>query len=439
MKNETSNYKLVLGLEIHLHINTEKKMFCGCSAHIHDAAPNTHTCPVCLGLPGALPVPNYDAVKKTQLLGLATNCTLNQNSKFDRKHYFYPDLSKGYQISQYEEPLCENGYIELSNGEKALIARIHLEEDTAKSVHENGETLLDFNMAGMPLVEIVTEPCFTDVKDAVEFSKKIQDLVKHIGIGDVNMEKGQMRLEANISLRTPEMERNDDLPNYKVEVKNINSFRFMEKAVLYEIERQSELLLNGEKVIQENRGWDDHKGVTKSQRSKEEAHDYRYFPEPDIPPMAFDEAHIEELRSILPELPDEIRKRLIMQYEISENNAEYLSVYPGLALLEKFEEICTHNIEPNKVANLLLNKQDYKELTVDEFVKRYEDEAQKVDDAGELSQHVEKVLAENPDAVEKIKSGKEAVYKFLIGMVMRETKGKADAETVENLLREKLR
>ncbi|MFC1700498.1 Asp-tRNA(Asn)/Glu-tRNA(Gln) amidotransferase GatCAB subunit B, partial [Patescibacteria group bacterium] len=223
--------KLVLGLEIHLHLNTKIKMFCGCSSDIWGKDPNTSTCPTCLGLPGALPVPNEEAVRKTQLLGLALGCTINNNSRFDRKHYFYPDLPKGYQISQYKQPLCVGGELKLDSGIVAKIERVHLEEDVAKSFHEKDKTLLDFNKSGVPLVEIVSEPCFTNVKDAVDYSKKIQRIVRAIGVGDVDMEKGQMRLEANISLRTQDMEEKGELHPYKVEIKNINSFRFMEKAV----------------------------------------------------------------------------------------------------------------------------------------------------------------------------------------------------------------
>ena len=311
-ENLRNNYRLVLGLEIHLHLNTKKKMFCMCSADIWEKEPNSLTCPVCLGLPGALPVPNEDAVKKTQFLGLALGCSLNQNSRFDRKHYFYPDLPKGYQISQYKQPLCVGGFVELDSGFKAEIERVHLEEDVAKSFHEKNKTLLDFNKSGVALVEIVTKPVFTNVSNAVEFCKKIQQIVRFLDIGDVDMEKGQMRLEANISLRTLDMEKRGELPKYKVEVKNINSFRFMEKAVLAEIDRQSDVFEKGETPVQENRGFNEVTGKTVLQRAKEEANDYRYFPEPDIPPMYFSDKYIDELKKQIPELPHQIKKRLYL-------------------------------------------------------------------------------------------------------------------------------
>src|SRR3989344_6138652 len=273
-----TEYKLVLGLEVHIHLKTETKMFCACDSNIYEAEPNTHVCPVCLGLPGALPVPNFEAIKKTQVLGLALDSILNKESRFDRKHYFYPDLPKGFQISQYKQPLCEGGEIELDSGNKVSLERIHLEEDTAKSFHENGRTLIDFNKSGMPLVEIVTKPVFKTVGESVEFCKKIQDIIRYLEIGDADMEKGQMRLEANISIRTEEMEKKGILPEYKVEIKNINSFRFMEKAVRAEIQRQKDLWDKGTMPVQANRGYDEDSGVTVSQREKEEAHDYRYFP-----------------------------------------------------------------------------------------------------------------------------------------------------------------
>jgi len=238
---DNMEYKLALGLEVHLHLKTAKKMFCGCDADIYGKEPNTHVCPTCLGLPGALPVPNFDAVKMTQLLGLGLNCTLNNNSHFDRKHYFYPDLPKGYQISQYKQPLCENGFLILDSGEKIEIERVHLEEDTAKSFHEGGKTLIDFNKSGMPLVEIVTRPVFKTVVDAVAFSKKIQDIVRVLKVSDADMEKGHFRCDANVSVTAIS---NVKFPMSKlgvpVEIKNLNSFLMVEKALAYEIKRQTE-------------------------------------------------------------------------------------------------------------------------------------------------------------------------------------------------------
>ncbi|MBT6401498.1 Asp-tRNA(Asn)/Glu-tRNA(Gln) amidotransferase subunit GatB [candidate division WWE3 bacterium] len=427
-------YKLVLGLEIHLHVRTKRKMFCRCDANIYGEAPNSHTCPTCLGLPGALPVPNESAVRKAQLLGLALGCSLNENSRFDRKHYSYPDLPKGYQISQYLQPLCLGGFIELSSGEKAAIERIHLEEDTAKSIHKDGVTMIDFNKSSMPLVEIVTEPIFKTIDDAVEFSKIIQDTVRILDIGDVDMEKGQMRLEANISLRTSEMAREGELPNYKVEIKNINSFRFMERAVKAEISRQRAILEGGGTPLQENRGFDESRNETVAQRSKEQAHDYRYFPEPDIPPMVFSEEYIEDLGKLLPELPADIRSRLVKQYQLSEKNAQSLTMGSGLGLLERFEEIVALNVDPEKVANLLINKLDYKDLSSEEFVEKMGDDENKLDNEEELSTIIKDVISGNPDAVEDYKKGKDTAVQFLLGQVMRATKGKAEPHVTQKLI-----
>lgn len=436
MTDLLGNYKLVLGLEIHIHVNTKQKMFCGCDANIYDAEPNTHTCPTCLGLPGALPVPNYEAVKKTQLLGLATDCQLNTNSKFDRKHYFYPDLSKGYQISQYKEPLCEHGKIVLSSGRIAEIERIHLEEDTAKSKHENGKTLIDFNKGGMPLMELVTTPCFSNIDDAVEFAKMVRDLARYLNISEADMEKGQMRIEPNISLRTAEMERLDELPPYKVEIKNINSFRFMEKAVKCEIVRQRGILETGLTPEQQNRGYDENKNVTVAQRSKEEAHDYRYFPEPDIPPMIFSEQYIEDLKKQLPELPAELAVRLATKYQLKETQIFELIKSENKGLVQKLEELASHNLDPVKVANLLLNKLEYRNLSTEAFIQQYNKDNETMDDADMLTQAVKKILAANTEIVDQYKNGKESVLNFLLGQVMRETKGKANPEITMQLIKE---
>jgi len=431
-------YKLVFGLEIHLHLRTSTKMFCGCSANIYGAEPNIHTCPVCLGLPGALPVPNYEAVRKTHILGLALNCTLNKESQFDRKHYFYPDLPKGYQISQYRVPLCEKGYLILNSGDKIEIERVHLEEDTGKSFHKGSKTLVDFNKCGMPLVEIVTDPSFRNIDDAVEFSKKVHDIVKWLDLSDVNMEEGQMRLEANISLRTAEMERNDKLPDYKVEIKNINSFRFMEKAVKAEVIRQRSIFESGGKVIQENRGYNEKKDITVSQRGKEEARDYRYFPEPDIPPMVFSDDYLDELKAVVIELPDEITERLMSQYSLNRKNAIFFSRYPGLALLEKFEILATENIDPNIIANLLVNRPGFRDLSIERFKKALEERVNKLEDTEQLMNIVSNVIKENSTAVNDFRKGKIASLDFLLGQVMKETKGKASPHIVKCLLVEEL-
>ena len=431
-------YKLVLGLEIHLEPKTERKMFCGCLAYQMGAAPNSSTCPSCLGLPGALPVPNFEAVQKTQLLGLALECKLNKDAKFDRKHYFYPDLPKGYQISQYKEPFCEHGHLELDNGFKAAIKRIHLEEDTAKSFHEGDKTLIDFNMSGMPLIEIVTEPVFTSPYDASEFARKLRDIVRAIGISEADMEKGQLRIEPNISLRTAEMEIAGELPEYKVEVKNINSFKFMEKAVLFEIKRQAEILDSGGKVAQENRGWDDVKGVTVAQRSKEDAHDYRYFPEPDIPPMHFEQGYFDELQASMPELPVQIKARLSSQYGLKESVASELAKSDNFEVLRKFEEFSSQNLDPVKVANLLLNRPEFRNAGIDEMKIHLSQAESRLTSEEDLLAMIQSVLDQNAKAVEDLKNGKESSMQFLLGQIMKASKGKADPQSSSQLIKKLL-
>jgi len=399
-------------------------MFCRCSADIWEKEANSITCPVCLGLPGALPVPNEDAVKKTQLLGLALGCELNHNSKFDRKHYFYPDLPKGYQISQYKEPLCLGGHVELDSGFSADIERIHLEEDVAKSFHEGDRTLLDFNKSGMPLVEIVTKPVFSNTSDAVDFCKKIQQTVRFLNIGDVDMEKGQMRLEANISLRTEDMEKKGELFNYKVEVKNINSFRFMEKAVHAEIERQLQIFEKGEMPVQENRGYNESTGKTVPQRTKEDAKDYRYFPEPDIPPMVFTDEYVDSLKKELPELPHMIKKRLVEEYGIKMSESVVLVDNFGMDIVQKLEEFSRKGLDPKKIASVLINKKETHSWTFEKFKDLLETPDEVIDEK-DLLLVVKKVIDNNPRAVDDYKNGKETSVQFLFGQVMRETGGKA--------------
>jgi aspartyl-tRNA(Asn)/glutamyl-tRNA(Gln) amidotransferase subunit B len=433
-----NRYHLVLGLEIHLHLRTAKKVFCGCYASFYGDSPNTHVCPTCLGLPGALPVVNYEAVEKTQLLGMALKCKLNSFSRFDRKHYFYPDLPKGYQISQYKYPLCEGGEVEIEDGSIFQLERIHLEEDTAKSFHKDGNTLIDFNKSGSPLVEIVTKPVFENAIDAVNFAKKIQDIIKILDIADVDMEKGQMRLEANISVRTKEMKDAGILPNYKVEVKNINSFKFMEKAIKYEFERQSQIIESGGMVEQENRGFNEKNGSTIPQRKKEKASDYKYFPEPDLPPMEFTNEYFEELVNKLPELPDQIFERLQNEYKLSKSSSRFFSSGDGITLLDKFENL-SKNLDPTKVANTLINKPETRALEPEEFELVVRPIQTAILSEERIAEAIETVLTKEVDAVLKLQNGKDQVMMYLVGKVFQELKTKVPTDKIIQIINQKIK
>ena len=419
-------YQPVIGLEVHVELKTKSKMFCGCSANYFGKKPNTHTCPVCLGLPGALPVPNKKAIDWCIMIGLALNCKINNFSKFDRKNYFYPDLPKGYQISQYDQPFCTNGYVHLEGEtnkhlpgefkEKIRIRRVHMEEDTAKLIHQEQDSLIDFNRSGVPLVEIVTEPDFENVKEVVEYLKKLQQIVRYLGVSDADMEKGNMRLEPNISLTI-----NNKLPNYKVEVKNINSFRFVEKAIEYEIKRQEKILNDRKIPVQETRGWDEDKQKTVTQRIKEEANDYRYFPEPDIPPIRLSESQISNLKSQMPELPDVKMQRFTNIYGLSTYDAEILTRDRKIA--EYFDEASDigfpHELNTKQIANYIINKKvDTDKTFPAELIKMIIKDNQKPSlDENELRTIIAKVFSENQKAVEDYKNGKVQVIGFLLGKV----------------------
>jgi aspartyl-tRNA(Asn)/glutamyl-tRNA(Gln) amidotransferase subunit B len=435
-----NNYTPVIGMEIHVELATVSKMFCGCKNDPFGAPkPNIYTCPVCLGLPGALPVPNKKAVEWTMLLGLALGCTVSFDSKFDRKHYFYPDLPKGYQISQYDMPLCRNGIIKLASGD-VRIHRVHLEEDTGKLQHTKIDgrpvTLVDFNRSGVPLAEIVTEPDIHSSEQAKEFLKKLHQIVRYIDVSGADMEKGSMRLEPNISVRMPGQ---TDLPGYKVEVKNINSFNFVKKAIDYEIERQIAILEKGELPPQENRGWNEEKGITVLQRSKEEAHDYRYFPEPDIPPMQFTKEQIAAIKSQLPELPDAKTARFVKEFGLSDYDALQITDSVERAV---FFEACLKLAKPpvtaKMIANWIINKQG-ESLKAEVLVSQIT-AANTVEDVSDdaLEKAISDVVSANAKAVSDFKSGKQQALMFLFGNVLKTLKGKGDKKKIMEMLQKNL-
>lgn len=437
-----SNFTPVIGLEIHIELQTKSKMFCGCDADYFGKNPNIHVCPVCMGLAGALPVPNKKAIEWTILIGKALNCKINAISKFDRKHYFYPDLPKGFQISQYDQPIAVKG-----NFENIRIHRVHLEEDTAKLIHLGNDTLIDFNRSGVPLVEIVTEPDFHNSDDVKRFLEELQVIIRYLGVSDADMEKGSMRLEPNISVAKHEKE----LPTYKVEVKNINSFRFVKQAIDYEVKRQSEIVRRGGTPIQETRGYDQEKGLTFSQRTKEAAHDYRYFPEPDIPPLVFNSLYLQRVEKQLPELPTKKITRYIDVLKIRHQDAFILT--RQLELVLAFEEIVgdsdinKNKLSPQDVANLLINKfknqlsfhKTTKSL-IQEILneRKLKKDLKNFFDEKALDHAVQQVIKVNTKAVEDFKSGKQNAIMFLLGQVMKEMKGRAHPEVVKKKLLEKL-
>lgn len=408
------NYKPVIGLEVHVELGTNSKMFCGCSADFFGKEPNVHTCPVCLGLPGALPVPNKKAVEWTILIGLALGCEINTHSKFDRKNYFYPDLPKGYQISQYDEPLAVNGKLAIKDKE-IRIRRVHIEEDTGKLQHTNIDgkeaVLVDLNRSGVPLVEIVTEPDFETIEEVDEYVKKLQKIIRYLGVSSADMEKGSMRLEPSISVR-PEGE--TTLPPYRVELKNINSFRFARKALEFELARQSEALSKGEKLPQETRGWNETKNETVSQRRKEEENDYRYFPEPDIPPMVFSDETIVEIKSQLPELPDAKAEKFVKEYGVTDYDAAILAENKELA--DYFEKAATDKTMAKQVANWIINKKvDTSNVEPTEVIALIK--SSKATGVVDIKV-IEQVLSENPGIVESYKAGKTGVIGFLMSKIV---------------------
>ena len=436
-------YQPVIGLEVHIELTTKSKMFCRCSADHFSKKANTLTCPICLGLPGAMPHVNNKAVKYVVLFGLSFNCDIRKISKFDRKHYFYPDLPKGYQISQYDKPLCEKGYWISKLNKKYRIKRIHIEEDTGKLIHQNiksnSYTLVDFNRSGVPLMELVTEPDFNNSTDVLEFLKDIQALARYLKISNADMEKGSMRLEANISVRKTGTKQ---LPNYKVELKNINSFKFLQKAIDIEISRQIDLLKNGKRIQQQTRGYDEKRNITFLQRSKEEAKDYRYFPEPDINKIFISDSLLNKIKRNLVESPWDKRNRFIKKLNINENYADIL--VRDKERSDYFEELLKlsrlHSIDKNTVLNLMINKNfdsKFKEpqLFILEILKI--NRGFKLDDKI-TDQAINDVIKNEENAINDYKKGKTQVIGYLIGMVQKKLDGRGNINLIKDKLLERL-
>jgi len=474
-------WEVVIGLEIHTQLNTKTKIFSAAST-AYGAEPNTQACAVDLGLPGVLPVLNKEAVAKAALFGLAVDATINDGSVFDRKNYFYPDLPKGYQISQLAIPIVEHGKLEivLEDGTTKIvgITRAHLEEDAGKSLHDDfdGMTGIDLNRAGTPLIEIVSEPEMSSAKEAVAYMKKIHSIVQYLGICDGNMQEGSFRCDANVSVR-----RKGELElGTRTETKNLNSFRFVERAINFEIERQIDVLESGGKVVQETRLYDADDDSTRTMRSKEEANDYRYFPDPDLLPVKLDPDLLMQLQAQLPELPDVKQKRFSKEYGLSNEDAEQLSASREMA--DYFEQVVSHTNGQAKMAanwvsgelsgalnqnNLDISQSPINAERLAQLISRISDNTisgkiakevfqamwssdktadqvieekglQQISDVGELETIVDKVIADNPKQVEQYLSGKDKVFGFFVGNVMKLTKGKANPAQVNELLKKKL-
>jgi len=490
-------YEAVIGLEIHAELKTKTKMFCYSPNDPDERHPNINICPICMAHPGTLPTINEEAVKKVIMAGIALRGEIPEFSQFDRKNYFYPDLPKGYQISQYEHPLVRGGYMDIpisgsrtANGsptsKRVRIRRIHLEEDTGRLIHDkaSGASLVDFNRAGVPLMELVTEPDFHTGEEVKIFGEELQRILRYLGVSDADMEKGQMRVEVNISLR----ERNCELGT-KVEIKNINSFKYAADAVDYEIKRQTAILERGEKVAQETRGWNEFKHETFSQRTKEEAHDYRYFPEPDLPPLKISREFVEELRAQLPELPQAKRERFVKEYRLDPEIIEVLIRDKEFA--DYFEaaasELRQHDTEtpekPRKhlmrtlaslmtgdfmrllrqasapVSDIRITPENFAELALylaedkisnlaakrvlEEMFRSGDDPSDIIDrlglwqlsDAGDLEHIARHIIEENPKAVEDYRKGKAASLQFLVGQVMRDSRGKANPKIIQEIIK----
>lgn len=465
-------YELVAGFETHVELSTKTKIFCGCTTQF-GGEPNTHCCPICIGLPGTLPKLNRQVVKYAIMAGLATNCKIATVAKMDRKNYTYPDLSKAYQISQYDKPLCENGYIQLSNGRKIRILRIHIEEDAGKLIHERGNTYVDYNRGGVPLIEIVTEPDFRSVDEAKEYVEKLQQIMRYIGVSDCRMQEGSMRCDVNISVR----EEGSKRLGTRTEIKNMNSINNIAKAMEYEFYRQVDLIERGDKVIQETLRFHDTTGTTSPMRGKEDANDYRYFRDPDLVTIITNDEEVEEIRQMLPELPEAKLVRYVEEYNIPEKDAQLLTKYRRVS--EYFDKAIEGLKVPKTVSNFIIGsmfrrieteaeKENFAVATtphqLNQLVKMIEDKKiqnnlakqtlEKMLDTGKpctdfidendlggideiaLAKMCQNAINNNPNAVIDYKNGKEKALMALLGNVMKQSRGKADAQSVKAKLKE---